>query len=75
LRDGEPVRLFNSLGEVRATLAVSDQIPPGVASMPKGLWRRSTRNGWTATVLAPDHVDAQGGGACYNDARIDIERC
>ncbi len=74
LRDGDIVRLRNSLGEVRATLAVSDEVPPGVASMPKGLWRRATRNGWTANALAPDHVDAQGGGACYNDARIEIER-
>ena len=55
-----------------ATLAVSDELCAGIASMPKGLWRKSTLNGWTANALAPDHVDAQGGGACYNDARVEI---
>jgi anaerobic selenocysteine-containing dehydrogenase len=74
LRDGDRVRVRNSFGEVTATLAVSDELVPGIASMPKGLWRKSTLNGWTANALAPDHVDAQGGGACYNDARVEIER-
>ena len=74
LRDGDRVRVRNSFGEVVATLAVSDEIPAGVASMPKGLWRRSTHNRWTANALAPDHVDTLGGGACYNDARVEIEK-
>ncbi|MBI3855505.1 MAG: molybdopterin-dependent oxidoreductase [Planctomycetes bacterium] len=74
LREGDRVRVRNSLGEVVAILAVTDELGPGVASMPKGLWRRSTQNGWTANALAPDHVDAQGGGACYNDARVEIEK-
>jgi anaerobic selenocysteine-containing dehydrogenase len=74
LRDGDPVRVWNSLGEVRATVSVSDDVPSGVASLPKGLWRRQTLNGWSANALIPDHVDAQGGGACYNDARVEIEK-
>jgi anaerobic selenocysteine-containing dehydrogenase len=74
LKDGDPVRVSNSFGEVLATLSVSDELCAGIASMPKGLWRKSTRNGWTANALAPDHVDAQGGGACYNDARVEISR-
>jgi anaerobic selenocysteine-containing dehydrogenase len=74
LRDGDRVRVRNSFGEVTALLAISDELPSGVASMPKGLWRKSTLNGWTANALAPDHVDAQGGGACYNDARVEIEK-
>ena len=74
LRHGDPVRLHNSFGEVLAILSVSDELPPGVASLPKGLWLRSTLNGRTSNALAPDHVDSIGGGACYNDARIEIER-
>jgi anaerobic selenocysteine-containing dehydrogenase len=74
LHDGDRVRLRNSFGEVLATLSISDELCRGVASLPKGLWRRSTPNGWTANALAPDHVDAQGGGACYNDARVEIEK-
>ena len=74
LNDGDEVRVRNSFGSVVATLSVNDDIPPGVASIPKGLWRKATRNSWTANALAPDHVDAVGGGACYNDARVEIER-
>ena len=41
-------------------------------SLPKGLWRRSTRNGATATALAPDTLTDLGGGACFNDARVQV---
>lgn len=74
LRNGDAVRLRNSFGAVVATLTISGDIPEGMASMPKGLWRKSTKNNWTANALAPDHVDASGGGACYNDARVEIEK-
>jgi anaerobic selenocysteine-containing dehydrogenase len=74
LRHGDEVCIRNSFGSVVAILAISDEVPEGVASMPKGLWRRSTKNSWTANALAPDHVDPLGGGACYNDARVEIEK-
>ena len=53
LREGEAIRVRNSFGSVVAMLAISDDVPEGVASMPKGLWRRSTKNTWTANALAP----------------------
>jgi anaerobic selenocysteine-containing dehydrogenase len=74
LRDGDQVRIRNSFGSAVATLSVTEDIPEGVASMPKGLWRKATKNSWTANALAPDHVDAVGGGACYNDARVEVEK-
>lgn len=74
LASGDLARACSSWGEVVALVDVTPELPSGVASMPKGLWRSATRNGWTATALAPDHVDEQGGGACYNDARIEVER-
>jgi hypothetical protein len=30
-------------------------------------------NGATATALAPDHLTDIGAGACYNDARVEVE--
>jgi hypothetical protein len=45
---------------------------PGTVSLPKGLWRRSTRNGFTATALAPATLSDLGGGACFNDARVQV---
>jgi anaerobic selenocysteine-containing dehydrogenase len=72
LADGDLVRVFNELGEVHCTLTVTPAIRQGTASLPKGLWRRSTRNGFTATALAPDTLTDLGGGACFNDARVDV---
>jgi len=72
LEDGDLVRIFNELGEVHCPLRVAAGIRPGTVSLPKGLWRRSTRNSMTATALAPDTLTDLGGGACFNDARVQV---
>ena len=43
-------------------------------ALPKGLWRRHTANGFTANALAPDTLTDLGGGACFNDARVQVTR-
>ena len=72
LADKDAVRVFNERGEVHCELSVSPIVRPGTVSLPKGLWRRSTRNGFTATALAPDSLTDLGGGACFNDARVEV---
>jgi anaerobic selenocysteine-containing dehydrogenase len=72
LADGDLVRIFNELGEVHCTLHVVPAIRPGTVSLPKGLWRRSTRNNMTGTALVPDTLTDIGGGACFNDARVQV---
>ena len=72
LADTDLVRVFNDLGEVHCTLAIARVVRPGTVSLPKGLWRRSTRNGFTGTVLVPDALTDLGGGACFNDARVQV---
>jgi anaerobic selenocysteine-containing dehydrogenase len=72
LADSDLVRVFNDLGEVHCTLSVSASVRPGIVSLPKGLWRRGTRNGFTATALVPDTLTDLGGGACFNDARVQV---
>ena len=72
LADGDLVRIFNELGEVHCPLQVLPTIRPGTVSLPKGLWRRSTRNGVTGTALVPDTLTDLGGGACFNDARVQV---
>ena len=72
LADNDLVRIFNELGEVHCELRVAPGVRPGTVSLPKGLWRRSTRNGFTATALAPDTLTDLGGGACFNDARVQV---
>jgi anaerobic selenocysteine-containing dehydrogenase len=72
LADGDLVRICNELGEVHCTLHVMPAIRPGTVSLPKGLWRRSTRNNLTTTALVPDTLTDIGGGACFNDARVQV---
>jgi len=70
--DGEPVRVFNCLGEVRCLARVTEAVRQGVVFLPKGLWRHNTLNGLSANVLVPDDLTDLGGGACFNDARVQV---
>jgi len=72
LRDGRPVRVHNDLGEVVVPLRVNPDVRTGVVFLPKGIWNRHTRNGRVATALVPDTVSAVSGGACFNDARVEV---
>ncbi len=73
LSAGQSVRAFNRWGEVHAVLALDANLRPGVACLPKGLWSHHTLNGRTANALVPDDLTDLGGGACFNDARIQVE--
>ena len=70
---GDGVRVFNALGEVRCRARLSERIRPGVVSLPKGTWRRSFRSGTSATALVADDLSEIGGGACFNDARVEVQ--
>jgi len=72
LSNDDPVRVFNELGEVHVPVALNADMRPGTVALPKGLWRKSTYNGSTSNALAPDTLADLGGGACFNDARVDV---
>ena len=72
LEENDVVRIFNELGEVQCLLTVAPAIRPGTISLPKGIWRRSTRNNATGTALVPDTLTDIGDGACFNDARVQV---
>jgi anaerobic selenocysteine-containing dehydrogenase len=72
--DDDDVRVWNELGEVRCRAQVGAWVRPGTVVLPKGLWRRSTRNGLTATALSPATLTDLGGGACFNDARVQVAK-
>jgi anaerobic selenocysteine-containing dehydrogenase len=74
LTDGDEVRVFNALGEVRCTVQIGAWVRPGTIVLPKGLWRNQTMNGNTGTTLVPDSLTDLGGGACFNDARVEVAR-
>jgi len=72
--EGDTVRVFNELGEVRCAISIEPTTRPGTVSLPKGLWRRHTAGESTANALAPDRLTDFAGGACFNDARVEVER-
>jgi anaerobic selenocysteine-containing dehydrogenase len=74
IEDGDPIRVWNALGEMRINARLSELVKIGIVTMPKGVWRRSTTNGYTSNVLTPDTLADLGGGACFNDARVQVEK-
>ncbi|MBI3449169.1 MAG: molybdopterin-dependent oxidoreductase [Acidobacteria bacterium] len=73
VKDGDAVRAHNSFGEVRCLARINPEIPEGVVSLAKGIWSHNTLNGRTANALAPDTLTDLGAGACFNDARVQVE--
>jgi len=71
--NGDSIRVFNALGEVECEADVTPEVRPGCVSLPKGLWLKSTFNGSTANALVPDSLTDLGDGACFNDARVEVE--
>jgi anaerobic selenocysteine-containing dehydrogenase len=74
VKDSDSVRVFNTRGEVRCNAGLGTWIRRGTVSLPKGIWRKHTANGYTSTALVPDTLTDLGGGACFNDARVQVER-
>jgi anaerobic selenocysteine-containing dehydrogenase len=72
--DGDRVRIKNDLGEVVCRARVHEEVRPGVVVLPKGLWAHNSENGSTSNALSPDTLTDIAGGACFNDARVEIER-
>src|SRR5262249_6075885 len=48
LNEGILVRVFNDYGEVHCRLRIRGDVRPGVVVIPKGAWRKSSRNALTA---------------------------
>ncbi len=72
--DGDRVRAWNELGAVETVARLSADLRPGVVFLPKGLWSHNTLSGGTANAVAPDTLADLGGGACFNDARVEVEK-
>ncbi|MCH7747484.1 MAG: molybdopterin-dependent oxidoreductase [Acidobacteria bacterium] len=74
LSTGDTVRIFNALGEVHCPVTLNADMRRGTVGLPKGLWRMSTFNGSTANALVSDELTDIGGGAVFNDARVEVAR-
>jgi anaerobic selenocysteine-containing dehydrogenase len=74
IADGDQVRVFDDRASIDLPVRVDAATRPGVVVLPKGLWRRATSSGWTANAFAPATLSDLAGGACFNDARVEVER-
>jgi anaerobic selenocysteine-containing dehydrogenase len=74
IEEGDQVRMFNGQGQVLVPAHLTPLVRPGSVSMPKGVWRRHVANSLTTNALVPDSLTDFGGGACFNDARVEIVR-
>ena len=72
--DGDEVRVFNELGALECPVKVTGLVRAGTVAFPKGVWRRHTANRLTSNALVPDSLTDLGGGACFNDARVQVVR-
>ena len=66
--------MFNARGEVHCPVTRNADMRRGTVGLPKGLWRMSTFNGSTANALVSDDLTDIGGGAVFNDARVEVAR-
>jgi anaerobic selenocysteine-containing dehydrogenase len=74
IANGDAVRVWNEYGEVRVAARLNPDLRTGVVYLPKGLWSHNTLSGTTANALAPDTLTDVGKGACFNDARVEIDK-
>jgi len=74
LTDGDMVTVSNSLGTVTLPVSVDARMRVGVCEIPKGLWMRHVANGMVSNALISDGVNDLGGGACFNEALVLIEK-
>ncbi len=71
--DGETVRLWNELGEVRLTARLTADIVPGTVLAPGVWWAKLSPDGRNINQLTPQAQADMGGGATFYDARVWIE--
>jgi anaerobic selenocysteine-containing dehydrogenase len=74
INNGDPIRVWNAQAEVQCIARVTTDMREGVCLMPKGLWRKHSRNGYTSNALIPPTFADLGGQAAFNDARVQVAK-
>jgi anaerobic selenocysteine-containing dehydrogenase len=74
VKSGDAIRVWNTQGEVQCVARVTSDMREGVCLMPKGLWRKHAKNGFTSNALIPPTFADLGGQAAFNDARVQVAK-
>lgn len=72
LTDGMHARIWNDRGSTTMPVRINDALRAGTVLIHKGWWRRHAATGFTSNALCPDTLADLGGGACFNDARVEL---
>ncbi|MEO8363506.1 MAG: molybdopterin-dependent oxidoreductase [Ilumatobacteraceae bacterium] len=71
---GDIVQVHNAQSSINIEVEVDETLRPGVCYLPKGLWRRSISGGLTSNSFVSDELSDLAGGACFNDARVEVQK-
>lgn len=74
IKTGDMVCMYNDQSSINISVTIDGTMRPGVCAMPKGLWRRSIGNGLTANAFVGDGLSDLAGGACFNDALVEVKK-
>jgi anaerobic selenocysteine-containing dehydrogenase len=69
---GDPVRVWNDRGEVRAVCSVSDRVRPGVVWMPFGGFVDAAGARHSVNALTAEEPTDWGGGSGFYDTFVDV---
>jgi anaerobic selenocysteine-containing dehydrogenase len=72
--DGDPVTVFNRLGEVLFTVELSPKVPPGLLVAEGVWWREFAPGERTVNALTSQRLTDQGGGSTFYDNRVDVRK-
>ena len=72
---GDHVRVYNDRGECRLVARVSPRVKPGVAVAPSIWWKKLSPDGSNINATTSQDLTDLGGGACFYDNLVQIERC
>ena len=72
IAQSDPVRVFNGLGEFHCPANLTADVRRGTVAFPKGSGARTPTTDRRRTRVVPDSLTDLGGGACFNDARVQV---
>jgi anaerobic selenocysteine-containing dehydrogenase len=73
IQDGTPVRIWNALGSLTVTAAVTTDIVPGTVLAPGIWWAKFSPDGRNINQITPQDETDMGGSASFYDTRVWVE--
>ena len=72
--EGQPVRLFNELGEIQAVARIGsgDLVARGVVVCPVGQWRKLNPGAGTVNAITRTAFGDMGNNPTFSDTRVEV---